>query len=61
MKPMISYIAVFCPCRLPETEEDMVACDICNEWYHVSCEDIPSKVLTSAEDAWFCLKCSTAV
>ena len=50
INPVIKDVEVFCCiCRLPETDEEvMVACDDCNEWYHVSCEDIPNNVLASA-------------
>lgn len=59
-KPMIKVVKVFCTCRLPETDdENMVACDACNEWYHASCEEIPAEIFTSAEDTWLCRKCIT--
>ena len=60
-KPVINTLEVFCTCRLPENDEDMVACDVCNEWYHISCEEIPLMVLTSGEDRWFCSRCTITV
>ena len=60
IKPVIKDVEVFCTCCLPETDEEvMVACDGCNEWYHVSCEDIPKNVLASAKDMWLCNKSTT--
>ena len=50
---------VYCCCRLPEFvgEELMAACEKCHEWYHRSCESIPSEVFTKKNVQWYCSKC----
>ena len=30
-------VEVNCVCKRPDSFEDMVACDCCNEWWHYSC------------------------
>ena len=48
---------LYCFCRLPENEEDMICCDSCEEWYHYSClKDVPQNPSNSI---WFCETCKT--
>ena len=58
--PTIITFDVFCCCRLPEfvEEEPMAACEKCQEWYHCSCENIPSEVFTNKDVLWFCSRCA---
>ena len=36
-------IPVNCECRMPDSMEEMVACDKCDRWYHFTCAgfDVP--------------------
>ena len=48
----------FCICRRPyEGEDDMIECDVCQEWYHHKCIGF----IGSEEDAqnmeFHCMKC----
>lgn len=46
-------IPVNCECRLPDSKEEMVACDQCDKWYHFTCAgfDVPPP------GDWFCQHC----
>ena len=53
-------VDVFCICRQPidKSERTMLACDKCNEWFHLDClkmEKVPRK------RKWYCEKCSQDV
>ena len=53
----VLVVPVYCICRLPDnTEEKMVECDTCNEWFHKSCMSIPSSVF-EGKDSWVCNGC----
>lgn len=58
--PTIITFDVFCCCRLPEfvEKEPMAACEKCQEWYHCSCENIPSEVFTNKDEVWLCSRCA---
>ena len=30
-------IELFCSCQMPETYDDMIECDTCEDWYHLKC------------------------
>ena len=47
---------IYCDCRLPHTEE-MICCDKCKEWYHLSCS---KAVIENIDDDWYCYKCETS-
>ena len=49
-------IEVFCSCQMPETWDDMVCCDSCEEWYHLRC--INRRSIPNSEEQWFCSACS---
>ena len=56
--PLIEEVRVYCTCRLPDGgEEEMAACDKCNEWYHSSCENIPAGVFVNSKRSWLCSRC----
>lgn len=58
-RPVKEAIEVFCSCRLPETtEEKMVQCMACFEWYHQSCESVPDDVFDDSKTEWKCVKCT---
>ncbi|XP_055584688.1 uncharacterized protein LOC129737550 [Uranotaenia lowii] len=44
-------------CTRPDSEEDMVQCDACDDWHHYSCAGVDQTV-TSAP--WICNKCMEA-
>ena len=47
-------IEIHCTCGRPDTFDDMVACDGCDHWFHLSCvnmEDVP-------QGDWFCTDCA---
>ncbi|XP_058456811.1 uncharacterized protein LOC131434173 [Malaya genurostris] len=44
-------------CDRPDTVDEMVQCDRCNEWWHYSCVGVTSSV---SERAWSCSKCNLA-
>ena len=55
--PIFSYkqIELFCTCLMPETFDDMVACDQCEQWYHLKCVGL--SVAPQDSVAWLCSKC----
>lgn len=49
-------VKVYCHCR--ELEKcPMVSCDKCHEWYHDTCERIPSEVFSNPDIPWTCSLC----
>ena len=51
----IQCCQVFCICRLPDTTgDDMVLCDDCQEWFHLSCLNLTESPST---EKWFCSHC----
>ena len=51
----VQSLQVFCICRLPDTAGDeMVSCDDCQEWFHLSCLNMTESPST---EKWFCSKC----
>ena len=51
----LQVIQTFCTCNMPEAYDDMIRCDLCDDWFHVKCVNLSS---TPAEDEeWLCLSC----
>ena len=51
----MQQIKLCCECLMPETWDDMVICDQCEEWHHLKCvglQEAPSK-----EVQWLCRVC----
>ena len=49
-------IELFCSCQMPETYDDMIQCDTCEDWYHLKCvglKEFPLKL-----EQWNCKQCS---
>ena len=46
-------VEVNCVCQRPDTFEDMLACDGCDKWMHLSC----AKVKEAPEEDWYCFSC----
>ena len=52
----IQEIRLYCTCRMPDTVADMVQCDNCDIWYHISCVGLTCLPQASP---WHCRKCRT--
>ena len=46
-------VEVNCSCKRPDSFENMVACDSCDQWFHLSCVNLKCP----PEDDWFCGSC----
>ena len=44
-------INIYCSCKMPETYDDMVECENCEEWFHVRC------VKGDLTSEWICNYC----
>lgn len=42
-------------CMQPDTIEDLVACDECDRWFHITCANIEHR--PTREERWICIKC----
>ena len=51
------FIALHCydHCKLPESYDNLIGCDSCDQWYHYKCNSIVSSALLPT--AWFCKNC----
>ncbi len=49
-------IEVFCDCELPETFDNMVQCDKCEMWFHLTCVGLNTSTPISQTE-WFCKTC----
>jgi len=45
---------IYCICRSSREDEEMVACDSCDEWFHISCLGL--KRVPKSKN-WFCKEC----
>ncbi|KAK3933151.1 Chromatin remodeling protein SHL [Frankliniella fusca] len=46
---------ISCSCRLPNNfDVEMVVCDQCNEWFHVSCVGLTEE---DKDEIWYCEEC----
>ena len=53
--PLVRYIKIYCKCRMPEDyDENMVCCDGCEDWYHLSCVNLKKNKLP---ERWLCHVC----
>ena len=50
----IQKCQVYCLCRMPEDENEMIACDKCQEWFHLICLNMTE---IPATEEWFCNEC----
>ena len=46
-------IVVYCPCKKPDSFQNMIQCDQCGDWFHYTC----AKVIKAPDDDWFCSNC----
>ena len=51
-------VTIYCLCRKPEDEVDgkMIACDVCDRWYHLKCVELDADKDYS-DVKWTCLNC----
>ena len=56
--PLVLYIKIYCKCRMPEDyDENMVCCDGCEDWYHMSCVNLK---INKLRERWLCHVCEVA-
>ncbi len=51
---------VYCLCKQPYEDEDMIACDDCNEYYHIECIGMSQQefqYFVERDDEYFCKSC----
>ena len=54
--PVVHKVKLYCICRMPEEYDDeMISCDICQEWFHTTCVHIDVK---QPPQQWNCYHCS---
>ena len=46
-------IVMYCPCKKPDSFQNMIQCDQCGVWFHYTC----AKVIKAPDDDWFCSNC----
>ena len=49
-------IELFCSCQMPETYDDMIECDTCEDWYHLKCVALAK--FPRKNEQWSCKQCS---
>ena len=42
-----------------QVAEDWVACDSCDDWWHVRCTEIETSVEDLAANSWYCNNCTS--
>ena len=51
-------IKVYCSCRMPEMNVNMIQCSSCREWFHIgTCSTVQSSALAKSAK-WFCSDCN---
>ncbi|XP_041367412.1 uncharacterized protein LOC121382013 [Gigantopelta aegis] len=50
----IKNLTTYCICKTETESEDMVACDKCDQWFHISCIGLKRVPRTAT---WFCKDC----
>jgi len=54
-QPITDTVDISCTCRLPSNfDVEMVVCDKCGEWFHVSCVGVDHE---NMPEEWFCCHC----
>ena len=49
-------IELHCTCGMHKTFDNMVECDQCEKWFHLSCKGITSTL--AVDEHWFCKSCT---
>ena len=52
-KPSVSFVRLYCDCKVPESFDNVVACDGCDKWFHYKCVNFPARHIGD----WFCNHC----
>ena len=53
--PVMHKVQLYCICRMPEEyDEQMISCDICQEWFHTTCVCVDAK---KPPRQWKCYSC----
>ena len=53
--PVVHKIHLYCVCHMPEEyDESMISCDICQEWFHMTCVRVDA---TKPPQQWTCQYC----
>ena len=48
-------IALYCTCRMPDIyDKQMISCDMCEEWFHFTCQKL---LKSKKENFWACPNC----
>jgi hypothetical protein len=55
-------VELYCTCRMPERvgEENMAECDVCKDWFHLHCQDIPNDVFATSGVILKCKVCCSS-
>ena len=56
-KPLSTKFRVYCFCRLPNSGDKMVCCNLCSEWFHFTCVGLAPDSLLGA--TWHCPNCAS--
>ena len=46
------HVEVFCNCEMPECLDNMIQCDGCEEWFHMSCVEL--EIPPPETEPWHC-------
>ena len=52
--PVVHKIQLHCVCHMPEEYDEDISCDICQEWFHMTCVCVDAK---KASQQWKCHRC----
>ena len=52
-------IELFCDCELPEAYDNMVECEKCEKWFHLTCVGLKS--IPPPQKEWLCKVCEHSV
>ena len=50
----VQSISLFCHCCRPECYDNMILCDLCEQWLHKTCESVDE---VNSDEEWLCSKC----
>lgn len=49
-------VRLYCHCRRPQGKDEMILCEVCNEWFHFNCEKVKKRKIF-AKAVWKCSNC----
>ena len=53
----VDQVPVYCVCRLPHDDRQMVQCTQCEDWYHTDCVRVPQDFISQKTKPWYCSFC----